>query len=238
MPKALPWSGFSPVKEIDIAEFVESTVGTAAVGVVGYSLKAAEEERLAHYVEVDTERIEQLHAAFGGELARLGIVSLGGERVVENLAPAGAGEHVADGAAEVVGSVNRCLVRQTRMEARIHRYLVVVVDTQEVFDHIAGAANIYAVGRHAEDEVLAIALALYLEGVEDSVDGVMMEVGTYQTAEVAILHYHLVGSHHCRIIVGHGAYKASAGELADKACGIAHGIFAAVGVDAALEAER
>ncbi len=100
------------------------------------------------------------------------------------------------------------------MEARVHRYLVIVVDTEEVLYHIARTANVHTVSRHIKVKTVSVRTTADLESVEDIVDSIAVEIIADKASEVAVSHFDLVWCYRFGIIVGDRAYCFSPGETA------------------------
>ena len=230
---------FFGIEEIDIPELIEGTVGIPAVGVVRYCLKSAEEKCLAQYVEVLAQRVEKLDTMVGGIFGKTFEVAFRGEGIIEYFHPPRSGELFGDSAPQIVGSVDGCLVGKTGMKLGLHRNLIVAVDAEEVFDDVAGTAYIDAICRDGEAETaVGDVFYSYFKGREDAVDGVMAEFISDECVEIAVFHFDGIRSYRLRIVVERLSYGLAAGELADKHGSKGEGFHTAVGVDAALEAER
>lgn len=80
---------------IRVAEFEELQVGVLAVGIVGDTLQAAEENRLAHHIQVARKRVHNADQTFCGIAVQVFVVGGLRQGVVQNLVETGTHELLA-----------------------------------------------------------------------------------------------------------------------------------------------
>ena len=81
---------------VTIAELEEAEVALLMVDVVRDGLQAAEEERLAHHVQVGTQRIHERYAGVGRHRCEALVIGAARERIVHDLVEACAAELLGD----------------------------------------------------------------------------------------------------------------------------------------------
>ena len=88
----------------------------------------------------------------GGIFGQGAIVVFGGQRIVEYFIESGACELLGYKAAQCVVGIARSLEREAGVEFVAKFYVVVALDAQNVFDDVARAAYVVAVGGHLKVE--------------------------------------------------------------------------------------
>ena len=129
---------------VDVAVLEGAEGANLAVEVVCHDLKAAEDERLAHDVELLAQGVDYLYAGFCGERLEPGIVVFAGERVVHDLREAVGGEESGDAVAGGfrVGVGGR---RDGHLHVMRQVDVVVAVDAEDFLNHIALAGYVHHV---------------------------------------------------------------------------------------------
>ena len=139
----------------------------------------------------------------------------------------------------IVLEVGSALRREVAAHGAGKFHVVVAVDAEYVFHHIAWALHIHAIGWHQDVELL-IGLFHYLhfEAREDALDGVLAYVFTYEVVDVVVAEFYGEVREFLILDVDYIAADFAACHFLDEHCShlevVDHGIW----VDAALKAER
>ena len=119
-------------------------------------------------------------------------------------------------------------------------YAVVAVDAQEVFDYVAGALHVDAVGGHTQ---VHTAVGVFggdfdFKRRQYGAYGIGRYFLTQQLGDAAVREFDLEGFCHSGIDVDYRTGADTSGYVLYEQCGELHGVDAAVGVYAAFVAER
>ena len=126
---------------IDGAILEEFHRGGLAVGVVGYDLKAAEKQGLAHHVQVLAEGVDNPGAAFCREGGELVIILALGQGVIHRLDETVGCKEVGNGVAHRLGiRGRRSIDRHLHVTGDVD--IVVAVDAEDLLHDVALACNI------------------------------------------------------------------------------------------------
>ena len=87
---------FRSAAHVTIAELEEAEVALLMVDVVRDGLQAAEEERLAHHVQVGTQRVHERYASVSRHRCEALVIGAARERIVHDLVEARAAELLGD----------------------------------------------------------------------------------------------------------------------------------------------
>ena len=156
---------------IAVAKLEEAEVGVLAVGIVGNAFQAAEEERLTQHVEVAAQRIEQLNCAVFRVGREVVVVSLFRERIVEDFAEALADELLRHEVLQLIAAVHLALDCKARLDGRGDFHIIISIDAQDIFHHVAGTLHVHAVGGHGEaDAALGLGSDFHVERSDDFLD--------------------------------------------------------------------
>ena len=156
---------------ITVTELKEAEVGVLAVGIVGNAFQAAEEERLAQHVEVAAQRIEQLNCAVFRVRREVVVVSLFRERVVEDFAEALADELLRHEVLQLIAAIHLALDCKARLDGRGDFHIIISIDAQDIFHHVAGTLHVHAVGGHGDtDAALGLGSDFHVERSDDFLD--------------------------------------------------------------------
>ena len=134
---------------VDVAQLEDPDVVHLPVQVVGDHLQRIEQQRLPHHVQVGTERVDNLHQRISREGLQTLIIIRLGQRVVHGLHEAPAGKEVRHGGADHfgIGMLGR---RDGHLHIGRKLDVVVAVDAQHLFHHVALARDVHAVSRHLD----------------------------------------------------------------------------------------
>ena len=231
--------GGSRVFIIAVAKLEETEVGVLAVGIVGNAFQAAEEERLAQHVEVAAQRIEQLNCAVFRVGREVVVVSLFRERVVEDFAEALADELLRHEVLQLIAAVHLALDCKARLDGRGDFHIIISIDAQDIFHHVAGTLHVHAVGGHGEaDAALAFGSDFHVERSDYFLDDFCGNGFADEVVRIFIFEIHgkvLRQARSLNVFDVHADRAAC--QFFDHKGSHFEGIDLQVGVDAALEAE-
>ena len=185
---------------IAVAEFVETDIGILAFRIVFDALQTAEEECLAHGVEVGTQRVHQHDATVGGIGLELIVISRAGQRVVQDFVKTAARQLFGDEILHRVAVVRRSLVGQTGLHMFAELDVVVAVDAEDIFDDIHVALHIVAVNGDAEGQSFSILLGdFHLEAFRDALNCLYRNHFPDEAVNLLVSQGNSIGIHRIRV---------------------------------------
>ena len=185
---------------IAVAELVETDIGILAFRIVLDALQTAEEECLAHGIEVGTQRVHQHDAAVGRVGLEFLVISRTGQRVVQDFVEAATRQLFGDEVLHCVAVIRRSLVGQTGLHVFAELHVVVAVDAEDIFDDIHVALHIVAVNRDAEGQAFGILLGdFHLEAFHDALDGLYGDFLPDEAVNLLVSQGNSIGIHRIRV---------------------------------------
>ena len=207
------------------------------VQVVGHHLQTVQEHRLPHHVQVLAQRVHNVDATLCREGFQLGIIVLLGEGVVHGLHKAVGGQPVGDGVTRGFG---------IRLLGGVHAHpkvlgqldVVVPVDAEDFFHHVALAGHVHHVGRGRHQGTIGLLLQeLVIQAFQDLFNGFMADFLADEMLDALVVQLNLRPANLLGIYLTDLAHNLSAGHLLDKEGGAFGGVQGGLGVCPALEAE-
>ena len=239
------------VKVVAIAELIQFEVAVAAVGIAGDGLQSAEEQRLAQYAQVLTQRVHDLDAGVQRQVLQRLVVRYLGQRVVEYLVESLCGQLLGDAALQGHG-VGFLTVGQAGVQFLGELHVVISVDTQNVLHDVALALYVHAVARYFNFQfsIFHFLNDLDLKSVEYGLYGLLADGFTDEAVDTLDIDGHrprlertrmvellafLVRRKHYMVLTVHSHF--AAGHFLNQQGGTFHDIDGVIGVAAALVAE-
>ena len=227
------------VERVDISKLIHQQVGTLAVDVVCKTFKTAEHKSLTHHRQIAAQRIEQTHAIVERIHLQAVVVAYGSERIVHNLAISGGCQLLRHEVLQLICIVGRLAVGQRGMECLVKLHVVVAIDAQYVFHHVARAGNIHTVCRDAQCEhIVGFFFNLHLESGEDGLHQTLVESLADETRHVVERQLYRRTLNRRRVEIRDFTADFAACQLLHEQCGSLEGINHIVGIHATLKAER
>ena len=231
---------FLRVVVVHVAHLEEAQVLAFAVDVARERLQSSEDQCLAHHAQVGGQRVHYLHRVCPTVAVQLVVVVVGllGERVVQYLVEATSHKLLRDNVLQLVLLVFLVLCGERRLELCGYLHVVVSVDAQDVFHHVARALHVHAICRHREVEAFGVFLVyLHLKARHDALDGVGAELLAYQSVAILIVEAHVEVWKWLWIHVFYLHRHLAACQLLTEDGSLLECVYSAVRVNATLEAE-
>ena len=224
---------------IGVAELEELQVGVLAVGIVGDTLQAAEENRLAHHIQVARKWVHDAYQALCGIAVQVFVVGSLRQGVVQNLVETGTHELLAHQVLQLMLLVFVALDDERGLQLFGHFHIIIAIHAQDIFHNVARTLNVHTIGRHFELQALGILrLDDHFERRNDALDGVVRNLLTNQLVHVIVLQIHVEVGQRLGIDILDFHRNLSASQFLAEQGSLLQGVDGAVGIDTALKAER
>ena len=224
---------------VAISELEELQIRVLAVGVVRNTFQAPEQQRLAHRVQVGTQRIHQFHQMRGRITLHPVIIGRTLQRIVQDFIETASHQLFRHQILQLVAFVFIAFDIQRRAHRRRYFHIIIPVHAQDVLHHIARTLHVHTVGRHLKFQPFGRFLQnLHLQTRHDAFHRIRPDVFPHQAVSIFIIQvHHKIGQRIGIYILNlHGYFPAC--QFLTQHGSLFQGVNHTVRVDTPLETER